>query len=103
MRYEDNKRGRLKRSALRCYYLKGMISRGEIEINAGDNVVIVGETKAGDKYAVQFMRDIFTDDEHEFNSGCHGKGMLNRCLYVPKHMVKLKTMSRRKELLFAIL
>jgi hypothetical protein len=80
-----------------------MLEREEISISVGDSVTIIGETKAGDKYAVEFNHDVFIDSEHDFNSGCHGKGTINRCLYIPKYMVELRTMSRRKELLFAIL
>ena len=104
MKQVNSKKGRLKRSALRCYYIKGMIKRHEISIAEDDVVTILGETQKGDKYAVQFDYDVFLDKNHDFNTGCNGKGELDRCLYIPKEMIeKVSSPSRRTQVLYAIL
>lgn len=78
-----NCRGRLLQSISAVPYIKRLIDNQIIDIGLAESVTIVGHTMKGDKYAVEFDRDIFLDTEDDFNNGCHGKGTMNRCLYIP--------------------
>ena len=82
-----NCRGRLLQSISTVPYIKRLIDNQIINIGLNESVSIVGITIKGDKFAVQFNRDIFSDTENDFNNGCHGKGDMNRCLYIPVQFI----------------
>lgn len=91
---KNGSRVSLKKEALELPYMQECINL--YEHMSG---IIVGMTVAGDKYAVEFDDRIFSNSQYSyFNSGCHGKGALSHCAYIPVDMVwgEIKGCLRRK-------
>jgi hypothetical protein len=57
-----------------------------LTVKAGMTGRVLGFTVAGDKAAVEFDDEIFTNyliQRSSLDHGCHGKGKLHHCIYIP--------------------
>ncbi len=73
----------LKKQALDLPYMEDCIN-----LRTGLKGRVIGITNNGDKYAIEFEERIFSNSQSSyFDSGCHGKGKLGHCAYIPLDMV----------------
>ena len=83
--YRKGARVFLKEEALRLPYMSDCNN-----LSKGMKGTIVGMTSSEDKYAIEFDEPIFTGmykNTSYYNSGCHGKGKMDHCAYIPIDMV----------------
>jgi hypothetical protein len=67
-------------------WIKKRMDHGYLRLSAGMEAIVVCETMAGDKYGVTFDSLIWNDSlyQSKMNNGCHGKGEINRSIYLYK-------------------
>lgn len=78
----------LKESALSLPYV--ICRRWYTDMYAGKKGRIIGWTAKGDKLAIEFDEPVFTDmyRRSKHDTGCHGKGKLHYCWYIPMECVE---------------
>jgi len=87
-------RVRLLKSALSVSYIRTRL--GYMNLKEGMLGNILGVTQSGDKYAIEFDEEVFTNYNNKlssFDNGCHGKGKRHHCIYIPKECVRALAMS----------
>lgn len=59
----------------------------------GKSGKVIGKTAAGDKIAVEFDTKVFINgaQQSSHDNGCHGKGKLHYCWYIPVDCLELDT------------
>ena len=80
----------LKESALSLSYIIGRSTY--TNMYEGKKGKIIGFTQNGDKLAIEFDDIVFTNYlEHQssHDNGCHGKGKLHYCWYIPHNCIEL--------------
>lgn len=73
-------------------YIRSRIELKHIAFPKGKTVgTVLGYTQAGDKVAIEFDEPIWQTKYDTHNNGCHGKGKMDHCYYIPEAWVYYET------------
>ena len=99
MKFEIGERVSLMKGALSVYYI--VCRSFYTNMYEGKKGKVIGYAETG-KVAVEFEDKVFTDSTRKssHNNGCHGRGKVNYCWYIPEEY--LESVSGNNELLLLV-